>query len=473
MVDLQQREQRELPSAEAHDIFPLPLTPFEKYLIWDETALQPMTSFIELHFDSRLDLGQWKEALAEAVHRNPLLASQLVEHRGELYWEYDPGYRPQLRNEEVDPPLRNGWPVPIDLKNECGCRYWYRNRQSRTRLLFQLHHACTDGMGLRRVLIDALVKYSKIRTLQGSEQVIGRGWREPDIDRLPDRFDFSNAFRGPPTKPLSFTQRLQNAHYFHFQPPESLKGNSTASEGTIGADAAEPLRHIVIDREVSQLIMERATSQNLAINELALALLFQTCARWNSDRGLSNPRGRVRLLMPFDLRSRVDLRMPATNRLSFSFLGRTRAACMNWEALLEGVQSELKSIRESQLPMDFLNGISAAVHYPRSMHWILRNSNRMATSVLTYTGDVLRGTQKLFQVEGDHRLIGDAKLKNTLVAPPVRRNTNVSLGLCVNWGQLCISAAWNRESFTAQNCEAFLADYHAAWLAWLERQRTS
>jgi hypothetical protein len=235
-------------------------------------------------------------------------------------------------------------------------------------------------------------------------------------------------------------------------------------------DPCEPLRHAVIDRELSELITQGANNQGIALNELALALLFQTCASWNADRGLDRPGGRIRLLMPFDLRSRVDLKMPAANRLSFSFLGRTRAACMKWESLLSSVQSELQSIRDSQLPLDFLNGMSAAVSYPRTMRWLMRRSHRMATSVLTYTGDVLRGTQKLFPVEGDHRVIGDARLKNTLVAPPVRRNTNISLGLCVNWGQLCISAAWNRESFTAQDCEAFLAAYQAAWLAWLDRQ---
>ena len=35
--------------------FPLRLSPFEKFVLWDERPSKPMTSFIELHFASPLD----------------------------------------------------------------------------------------------------------------------------------------------------------------------------------------------------------------------------------------------------------------------------------------------------------------------------------------------------------------------------------------------------------------------------------
>ncbi|MEM8736330.1 MAG: hypothetical protein AAGG44_19025, partial [Planctomycetota bacterium] len=181
---------------------------------------------------------------------------------------------------------------------------------------------------------------------------------------------------------------------------------------------------------------------------------------------------RLRLLMPYDLRSRVDLRMPAANRLSFSFLGRTHSQVgqlddvANVDALIQSVHSEIKSIKETRLQMDFIEAIKGAATNPRFFKWLLSKSNRMATSLLTYTGDISRGMKKYFPEQNGCRLIGNARLRNILVAPPVRRNTNISLGLCVNWGKLCFSAAWNRDAFRAQDCEQFLEAYRQCWTRW-------
>ena len=55
------------------------------------------------------------------------------------------------------------------------------------------------------------------------------------------------------------------------------------------------------------------------------------------------------------------------------------------------------------------------------------------------------------------RVVGDTHVTNIYAAPPIREHTNISLGLCVNWGQLCFSAAWNRAAMTPDQCEEFLA----------------
>lgn len=463
-------------SAQAiQDVFPLPLSPFEKFVIWDERPEHPMTSFIELHFETKLDTARLENALATAVHRNPLLASRVAEREGELVWEYDPSYRPQLRIESEDPPLRDGRPIPIDLLQECGSRYWYGEREQGSRFLIQLHHACTDGVGLRRVLIDALTGYA--RAQQTSQADAGTSDEEPksakaekiDIRLLKDRFDFSKSFSGPPSKPISTWQRIKNAHYFHFQLPEPLigKANKGAPQPSGSAqDPCEPLRHIVLDRDVSTQIIEKAKNRSIGVNDVALAVLFQTCAKWNSSRGDAKPNSRLRVLMPYDLRSRVDLRMPATNRLSFSFLGRKHKECDDLDALIDTIHREVKDIKDSRLQMDFLGALEAGSTKPGFFKWVLGKSNRMATSVLTYTGDVSRGMKRYFPEEDGARLVGDARLKNILVAPPIRRNTNIALGLCVNWGQIGISAAWNRDAMSATECEDFLAEFKAIWEAW-------
>lgn len=460
--------QPEALGAPDESLFPLRLSPFEKFIVWDERPPHPMNSFIELHFESLLDRDILRQALTRAVHRNPLLACRIVESDGEPCWHYDADYVPALRMESDDPPLRNGWPIPIDLWSECGSRYWYGATETGSRLLIQLHHACSDGVGLRSVLIDMLTSYAKIALPDLEEtSVRTKTWEQLDIGSLRNRFDYSQSFSGPPTRKITAWQRFKNAYYFHFQLPKPLKGRGP-SEQTANEPPTEPLRHVVIDRETSERIMLRSRQEQVSVNDLGLALLFQTCAQWNEVRGDSSPRSRIRLLMPYDLRSRADMRMPATNRLSFSFLGRNAGECRDLPRLIASVQSEVKQIKESRLPMDFLEALKLADSHPKLMQWGISKSRNMSTAVLTYTGDVCRGLKKFLPEQDGARMVGDARMTNILVAPPVRENTNISLGLCVNWGQLCVSAAWNRDVMSAQECQEFLASYADRWRAWAD-----
>ncbi|MEM8736211.1 MAG: hypothetical protein AAGG44_18415, partial [Planctomycetota bacterium] len=381
--------------AKNQKVFPLALSPFEKFLLWDETDTCPMNSFIELHFDDALDLGCLRESLHAAVHRNPMLACRVHSVGGEWQWEYDAAYTPELRLESEEPPLLDGRPRPIDLFRECGSRYWYRESEQGSRLLIQLHHACTDGVGLRRVLIDTLTGYAQSMNSQlnpsmdTGETDLGETadraeraarWDKLQVELLKDRFDFSKSFAGPPTRSLTTWQRIKNAHYFHFQLPRPL-GSVAAEEELKSAlrrdeQTGEPLRHFVLDEATTEAVNDRAKSLGVGVNDVALGLLFVACKEWNEKLGERLGSHRLRLLMPYDLRSRVDLRMPAANRLSFSFLGRTHGQVgqlddvANVDALIQSVHSEIKSIKETRLQMDFIEAIKGAATNPRFFKWL-------------------------------------------------------------------------------------------------------
>ncbi len=478
--------QRKIPA----DLFPLPLSPFEKFILWDETLAHPMVSYVELHFDSALDHQRLELALAFAVHYHPLLASRVVELKGQLYWQYDPGFRPKIHFETEVTPLSNSRPRPIDLMSDCGLIVWHRPDERGARVLIQLHHACCDGIGLRRVVIDWFNYYAHGYSASASGPVTAAtagtaashavattsvarpqlSWERLEPAVLKERANFKGAFSEQPSRPLSTWQRIQNAYYFHFQPPQPLLTPKRQTTTQADADDLEPLRHSIIEREKSQAIFECCRVQEIGTNELGLALLFRACAQWNRQQGAGRGDARLRLLMPYQLLSRIDLRMPAANRLSFSFLGRTHAQCQDLNVLLDGLRAEIELLRETHLPLDFLNGLTAACKVPLLMKWVLKRSRRMCTAVLTYTGDVSRGFGRYFPEVDGARVMGDARLKNAFVAPPVRAQTNVSLGLCVNWGQLCISAAWNRDALTGSECQEFIDIYRNAWLEWLQGQ---
>ncbi len=504
------------PGDDPSTFFPLRLTPFEKFVLWDERPRQPMTSFIELYFSLPLDLIKLTTALTTTVHRNPLLASRVVQRDGDLWWDYDPLNKPELLSLSASPPVRQGWPIPIDLRHECGIRYWYGPAEKEStfggwKLMIQLHHACSDGVGLRRVLVDALTGYAfpcapsaaedcpaediatdvcatdvcaaggdsadqlTSATSTGlSETELASHWERLELGLLANRFDFSNSYPGPAKQKLSTWQRIKNAHYFHFRLPVSIRGTSEPDEQIQSRVECEPVRHAILSRETSAEILNCSRQLQVGINELALTLLFQTCSRWNRQHG-DTRNSHIRLLMPYDLRSRIDLRMPAANRLSFSFLGRNYQQCDDFAALLTSVQTEIKNIKESRLPLDFLDALKLSATHPRLMQWAIQRSRRMATAVLTYAGDVSRGAKfnRYMPEDNGARIVGDSRMTSTFAAPPVRENTNIALGLSVNWGQLCLSAAWNRAAMTAEQCEQFLAAYVESWTRWLSSSNSS
>jgi len=456
-------------SKDAHDsisatVFPLGLTPFEKYFLWDDRVEQPLTPIVELRFATPLNVAALERAIAQTIARNPMLNSTLIGSDRNLSWK--------LRDEPIrllcpvsEPPMVEGRLRPFDLRIESGCRFWYEQRGAGSRVLWQVHHSTCDGIAMRVILIDVLLHYA-IET-GGSDPSRYRAalcYSRFDPRELAKRYDFSHVSAAK--RSLTAWQRLKNAHYFHFQSPKPLLSDRQARESS--AVDNELLCHAQLDRAFSERILEKCQVESVRMSELSMALLFRACAEWNRGLGDRNAKSRLRLMMPYDLRGRNDLKMPATNRLSFVFLGRNYGQCDHLDALLKSVQEELVAIKETNLQLDLLHGLAAGVRWPKLMRWGLSRSNSMATAVITYVGDVSRGMDRVFPDKECTRPIGDAVLTSIMGAPPVRRNTNISLGLCINWGQINISAAWNRQVMTGRECEKFLELYKIGWQRWCD-----
>lgn len=489
-------------SASQHDsisgLFPLPLTPLETFLVWDESKDCPLTSFIELHFETRLDRKALQISLDEVAEHHPLLACRIESKDHRLRWHYERDLSPLLLDAQEYPvttgPASNPCPRPFNLFRESGVRFWLSEEGTGSRIIIQLHHACCDGVGMRQVLLSTLSAYAK-RTTRGNDPEVAQAdsatptrkrrltGTSTDVARLADRFDFTELESKPPKVRLSVREQIRNAYYFHFQRPTELlpdtgdQGNHQVGVPASDCDgdrplvdefkAGEPLVHYMFDESTSTRILDACRDRSIGVNDLALAALMATCQKWNASLGDDSAGSRLRLLMPVDLRSRKDLELPATNRLSFSFLGRTQGQCGDFAELLESVCEETQKIKDTRVYMDFLHGLSAVFQRPRLMRWVIGKSRRMTTSVLTYAGDISRGMKNHFPEVDGRRQVGDALLSNVLICPPPRQHANVSLGLCVNWGQICVSASWNRNVFDAPMTDRFLKLYAQQWHNWL------
>ena len=203
---------------------------------------------------------------------------------------------------------------PFDLAKEPGCRFWYEESESGSRLLWQVHHAVTDGVGMRPVVIDILLHYA----MATSGESVERYSRELYCSRfkaaeLLRRSDFSHLPKSK--RSISTWQRIKNAKYFHFMRPRTLLGSGAQSASSV--EDRRVLCLASLDAELSERVFAKCSASSVAIHELAMALLFRTCAEWNRSCGDRNPKSHIRLMMPVDLRDRRDL--PDASCESFEF----------------------------------------------------------------------------------------------------------------------------------------------------------
>ncbi|GAB5403841.1 MAG: hypothetical protein Aurels2KO_20720 [Aureliella sp.] len=439
----------------------LVLEPFEKYMLWDDSPSAPMTPVVDVEFSNDLSPDILADAFGATIGSHELLCSRVVQRGGQLEWEpVAKADQPRLAIvENAETEMRQ-----IDLMHQCGLRAWLYPTRAGFCLRIQWHHACCDGVGIRAFLVDLLFAYHA-RT----GGVVTKRGRNLLPELLAGRGDFSGVRR---REPISALQRLRNAYYFHFQLPDPLRpplpGQGREAARTETSNSADFPVHADISHEDSQSIILRCKEEQISISSLASALLFVQCKEWNARVSSIRPQGRLRLLLPYDLRSSSHLRMPAANRMSFAFVGRKYRDTDDLARLVDGIEAEMEQTKRTQLPLDFLAGLSAASRSPWAMRRMLSSHNCMATTVLTYTGDIARGLARGFTVDDSGLSIGNCKLLRIGAAPPARLNTNVAIGLCQNWGRLCFSASYWAEQFRREDCERFLAEYVGRWNAWLQ-----
>ena len=139
----------------------LPLTAFEEYMLCDDRPAYPKTGFFRFRFSGRLNGPAFEAALNTAVQRHPLMRATVRRRPGRRpRWIDNPDWRPVVQQQT--PLNAYGYPPAkyMDLTKEPGTRIWVVRRKSATDVVAQIHHSCTDALGMCQVIEDLLVGYA-------------------------------------------------------------------------------------------------------------------------------------------------------------------------------------------------------------------------------------------------------------------------------------------------------------------------
>jgi len=437
-------------------LFPLPLTSFERFLLFGEGLDNPAIFYVELHHEGRFDRTALETSLDAAVSRHPLLCAQITQDRRRECWTAAAELPQIVWQSTTDPP---GPPLGrwIDLRQGCGLRAWVREDPALGDVLhLQFHHTCTDGLGAGRLIVDLMSAYARLTGPPYPKLDVPA----PDPMRLKHRGKFRRSGQ------TTLWQKVLNTYRFHALPPTPLA--APARRPTDVSSTSPVIASHVFDRDETDVFSSKATTiGNLTINDVAVALLFRAVSSWQQSQGCTSTEQRFRILMPVDFREPADRLMPATNRVGFSFPTRLDDECHDWGRLLNSLVEEIRFIRRTRLGMDFLGGLSLTDSIPGLLPSLLRSSGCMATTLITNFGQSRRYEQ-VFTAEDRSMIFGNVRLHHIVATPPISRSTRAGFGMCITSGRLVLSVQCDPQLFDNQTASELLQVFVSAWRQWAD-----
>lgn len=430
-------------------LLPLPLVPFESFMLADDRPAYPMNCFARIRFRGRLDRTALESAMAIAVSRHPLLAAVVRRSGSQDFWvAADQPPAVQWRNTplvESLPPL-----APLDVRVEPGLRVVSCEDGGNTDLIIQVHHACCDGVGVLRfaedlflscALASAGVWKSVLPTLC-PERLLDRGKFDQTTDRLLKMMSRqevgvlgASQFRKRTCEPLVPHQA---------RPDDSSPPADYPASLTRRLDRAESTRLVMAARRLG-----------VTVNDFLVRDCFLTLKRWRKHTG--NQSGWVRVAVPVNLRTRADRRLPAANMASVVFLDRLARHMDDSERLLDSVHQEMTLIKQKQLGAILVLTLENSRSMPGGLQEFVRPDHCTATAFLTNLGAVL-DRYPVPQKEGRF-VVGDAVLQSMEALAPLRPLTCAAIAAVAYAGEFHITLHYDSRVLTVTDARELIEDF--------------
>ncbi len=435
-------------------LFPLPLVPFERYMLLDDRPDYPMTGLVGMDFLGEFDRPAFEAALDEALARHPLFWALIERSRRGPRWVAAPEQAPPLDWAALEVPMDCPRGEAIDLAREVGFRLWVRQGDSRAKLVFLLHHSASDAIGSVQFLGDLLAGYAVRRGGLGPEAL---------APVEPQRLHKRGLFEEPPPEPVSQWKATRfmvaEAVKWFARRPAPLAAPD-ADRGAAAEDYQFPGMHVhTFDEARTRALRDAAARDGATVNDLLLRDLFLAIRAWNRECGHGKERGYLRIVMPTNLREKLDRRMPSANKMSYAFLTRRPRECDEPAALLEGLRKETEAIKYWRMGQAFVAGMGAFMQIPGATRLVASRHWCMATAVLSNIGDPAWHFWTEFPRRDGLLAMGDVRLERIVASPPLRPKTRTCVVATRYAGRLTLTVRCARQLFRPADSRRFLALY--------------
>lgn len=408
--------------------FPLPLTPFEHYMLRDGTASHPMEFFFRLSFDGPLDRAAMATATDVAFHRHPLLAARIDDAPGRgprfVADRPPPPVLPFAAQDDLDLPA-----IPaLDTAAGPLARLFVVERPDGAHdILAQFHHVACDGLGALAFLADWCTALDA--ALRGTHPA-----SDPDHAPEPALLRHRGRLGLDGWKLLAMlpaqARGLEGIWKFARHRPVGLAPTNGHSESDGRHHVQRASTHF--SAAEARALRRAATTAGVSLNELASAALLEALLDTVAAAMPRRPRDVIRLSIPMNMRRPADRRLPAANVVSMVFLDRT-AAEIEASGLATSLHAEMQLIKRLGLGMTFLFTLAAARGLPGGIARLVGDRTTAATALFTNLGRIFgRATER-----GTGQLrVGPRRLVAVEPLAPLRRGTPVGVAALEYGGRL-------------------------------------
>ena len=343
----------------------------------------------------------------------------------------------------------------FDLKREPGLRFWVRVDAERTDITIQVHHACTDGTGVYRFLGDLLAAYGQLTSVNGefpafgeldARLLRGRRTRIAEVAVSDSRTRFITSGLAEAWK--VFGHRITPLH-----PPQRPDFGRALTD-------FPGFETITFSQDEHKRLRAAAAAHGAMLNDLLLAHMLCVMRAWNRQHGTSHRDGRLRIMMPSDLREKQDYLMPAANMTAYTFITRHQRDCNHpYPELIRSVRDETLRIKNRRLGTKFVDALMLAEHSPAVLRFLLGLKRCSATAILSNIGDpTKRFTSHLPRHQGKI-ISGNLVLEDIVGVPPMRASTHATLAVFSYLRRLTLCLRCNPYAFAPADTRAFLQVY--------------
>jgi hypothetical protein len=412
--------------------FPLPLRRYESFMLHDESPSYPMTYVIELRLTGRLHREPFEAALQTTLELHPLLRAR-VERSGwrRSVWAAVEPSSVNWQNGPIATP-----PASINIEREPGLCTWVEDDPHNPRILFQFHHAATDGVGAIQFIGDVLARYGVSTTASGD---VAPEPAAVNVQRLCER---EQLWPAPQFRRHLLRRTVRRCWELSRTRPQPVAGLPTITgrqNEPTKRTTVFPSYHtqVIVDDDYDRL--RRSTRGLFTLNDLAALAMFRTLRDWNRRLRNSPAPHWLRLSLPFSLRLPIHDDSPAANQLSLMMLSRHESQIDDDAELLSYIHRATglcAQTCEGRLFTFWMGGVA------QWCPWLFKFGPKegcFCSAILANIGDVRRHLRGRFPLDQGRIVAGSVRLDALLGAACVRPGARVAASLGSYAGKLFIN----------------------------------
>ena len=435
----------------ATTLFPLPLTPFERYMVEDDRDEYPMTFAFVVELNGLIDRASMEAAVAAACQRHPLTTARLSRQGRVDRWVAGPECEKPVEWREGPVQRQPFGGARVDLRSEPGLRVEGYQQDEASCLVFSFHHAMADGLGALQFVGDALALYGIDTQSSGAVPQLA----PLDSERLKTRGYFDIQLPHPVSRWTALRSLIVEGWRIVSRRPGVLRsaaGRQNSQEPHAG--------YVTTTLEPDELesVRREATRVGATLNQCLVSQLFLALHTWQTEHA-RRPAKWLRVTVPTSLRARADRATPATNILGYLMVTRHQRQCSDRAALLESVAAELDFALQWAMGALFPTAISQLDRVAGLLGFLTRRSKRFSTAVLSNLGEATRRFTARFPRQEGKVVVGNLILENITAAPPVRPGTSIAIAVTGCAGKLSFCAQYDPKQMTEEDVREFLELY--------------